>query len=90
MRLHAPAHYLAAKQVQHYRQVQPTFVGGDVGDIKNAIETAGVAEVITSLQLLKAAVDAGELDAQMEALSGAVAEGFVPKPKVAVKAVAKA
>ena len=57
---------------------------------KNAIETAGVAEVITSLQLLKAAVDAGELDAQMEALSGAVAEAFAPKPKVVIKAAAKA
>ena len=57
---------------------------------KNAIETAGLAEVITSLQLLKAAVDAGELDAQMEALSGVVAEGVVPKPKVATKSVAKA
>ena len=57
---------------------------------KNAIETAGVAEVITSLQLLKAAVDAGELDVQMEALSGALVEGFAPKPKVATKAAAKA
>jgi hypothetical protein len=42
------------------------------------------------LQLLKAAVDAGELDVQMEALSGAVVEGFALKPKVTTKAVAKA
>ena len=56
---------------------------------KNAVETAGVAEVITSLQLLKSAVDAGELDAQMEALSGAVVEGFAPKPKETTKAVVK-
>ena len=57
---------------------------------KNAIETAGLAEVITSLQLLKAAVDAGELDAQMEALSGALFDGFAPKPKAAAKTAAKA
>ena len=57
---------------------------------KNAIETAGVAEVITSLQLLNAAVEAGELDVQMEALSGQVADAFASKPKVVTKAATKA
>jgi hypothetical protein len=57
---------------------------------KNAIETAGVAEVITSLQLLKEAVGAGELDAQMEALSGQVTEAFAPKPKASTKPAVKA
>ena len=57
---------------------------------KNAIETAGVAEVITSLQLLKEAVGAGELDAQMEALSGQVTEAFAPKPKASAKSAVKA
>jgi len=57
---------------------------------KNAIETAGVAEVITSLQLLKEAVGAGELDAQMEALSGQVTEAFAPKPKASAKFAVKA
>lgn len=33
MRPHAPAHHLAAEQVQHRRQVQPALVGGDVGDV---------------------------------------------------------
>lgn len=28
---HAPAHHLAAEQVDHARQIQPAFVGGDVG-----------------------------------------------------------
>ena len=31
--LHAPAHHLAAEQVDHCSQVQPAFVCGDVGDI---------------------------------------------------------
>jgi hypothetical protein len=57
---------------------------------KNAIETAGVAEVITSLQLLNEAVGAGELDAQMEALSGQVTEAFAPKPKASAKSAVKA
>jgi len=57
---------------------------------KNAIETAGVTEVITSLQLLKEAVGAGELDAQMEALSGQVTEAFAPKPKASAKSAVKA
>lgn len=33
VRLQAPAHHLAAVQVQHGGQVQPTFVGSDVGDV---------------------------------------------------------
>ena len=33
MRPHAPAHHLAAEQVQHRGQVQSALVGGDVGDV---------------------------------------------------------
>ena len=33
MLLHAPAHHLAAVQVDHRRQVQPALIGGNVGDI---------------------------------------------------------
>ena len=33
VRLHAPAHHLAAEQVNHCCQVQPALVGGDVGDV---------------------------------------------------------
>jgi hypothetical protein len=32
-RLLAPAHHLAAEQVDYRRQVQPAYVGGDVGDV---------------------------------------------------------
>ena len=31
--LHAPAHHLPAEQVDHGRQIQPAFVGGDVRDV---------------------------------------------------------
>ena len=30
---HAPAHHMAAEQVDHARQRQPAFVGGDVSDV---------------------------------------------------------
>lgn len=33
VRLHAPAHHLATEQVNDRGQIQPAFVGGDVGDI---------------------------------------------------------
>ncbi|MDF2464855.1 MAG: hypothetical protein K0Q43_3090, partial [Ramlibacter sp.] len=33
VRPHAPAHHLAAEQVNDRRQVQPAFIGGDVGDV---------------------------------------------------------
>jgi hypothetical protein len=37
---------------------------------KNAIETDSIADVITSLQVIRAAVDSGELDLRIEAVSG--------------------
>jgi hypothetical protein len=43
---------------------------------KNAIETENIAGVITTLEVLRAAVDAGELDARIEAVSGLVKAGF--------------
>ena len=33
VRLHAPAHHLAADQVDHGGQVQPAIAGGDIGDV---------------------------------------------------------
>ena len=33
MRLHAPSHHMAAEPVNHRGLVQPTLVGGDVGDV---------------------------------------------------------
>jgi len=37
---------------------------------KNAIETDGIADVITSLQVIRSAVDAGELDKRIDAVMG--------------------
>jgi hypothetical protein len=43
---------------------------------KNAIETDSIADVITSLQVIRTAVDAGELDKRIEAVTNKVKEGF--------------
>ena len=43
---------------------------------KNAIENDSIAEVITSLQVIRTAVDTGELDARIEAISGLMKLGF--------------
>jgi hypothetical protein len=61
---------------------------------KNAIETDNLAGVISTLEVLREAVDAGELDARIEAVSGLVKAGFEkeeatgkrPKLKLPVKA----
>ena len=42
----------------------------------NAIETDNIADVIASLQLIRSAVDSGELDARIEAISGLMKSGF--------------
>jgi len=43
---------------------------------KNAIETDSIADVITSLQVIRTAVDSGELDKRIDAVMGQVKEGF--------------
>ena len=43
---------------------------------KNAIETDSIADVITSLQVIRTAVDSGELDSRIEAISSLVKSGF--------------
>jgi len=43
---------------------------------KNAIETENIAGVITTLEVLRTAVDAGELDGRIEAISGLVKAEF--------------
>jgi len=48
----------------------------EVVEGKNAIETENIASVITTLEVLRTAVDAGELDARIEAVSGLVKAGF--------------
>jgi hypothetical protein len=44
---------------------------------KNAIETDSIADVITTLQLIRSAVDSGELDKRIDAVMGQVKAGFV-------------
>lgn len=44
---------------------------------KNAIEADSIADVITSLQVIRTAVDAGDLDMRISAVMGQVKEGFV-------------
>lgn len=46
---------------------------------KIAIEVGSMAELIPTLETLKAAVDAGELDAQIDSVSGALRAGFAKK-----------
>ena len=66
----------------------------EVVDGKNAIETENIAGVITTLEVLRTAVDAGELDARIEAVSGLVKAGFdkeaAPTTRSTIKLPAKA
>ena len=55
-------------------------------DGKNAIEADSIADVITSLQVIRSAVDAGELDKRIEALadkgkSGETVQAPAPQPE---------
>ncbi len=43
---------------------------------KSAIEVASGEDLIAAIQTVKAAVEAGELDAQIEAASGSLKAGF--------------
>ena len=43
---------------------------------KNAIETDNIADVIASLQVIRSAVDSGELDKRIDAAMGQVKAGF--------------
>ena len=44
---------------------------------KTAIEVANADELIRTLELVKSAVEGGELDTQIESVSGALREGFI-------------
>jgi hypothetical protein len=43
---------------------------------KFAVEVASSAEIVATLELIKSAVEAGELDAQLEATAGKLRKGF--------------
>ena len=49
--LHAPAHHLAAEQVDHRGQVQPALAGGDVGDVAGPGPVGRVHREITVEQV---------------------------------------
>jgi hypothetical protein len=48
---------------------------------KNAVECADMSDLVATLEVIKEAVQAGELDAQIEATSGALRAGFAKKKK---------
>ena len=47
---------------------------------KNAIETDNITDVIASLQVIRSAVDSGELDKRIDAVMGQVKAGFSKDP----------
>ena len=56
---------------------------------KNAIETDSMADVITSLQVIHAAVDAGELDARIDAAMGMGKSGTGKAPATSARTTLK-
>ena len=48
----------------------------DIAKGKSAIEVASGEDLIAAIQTVKAAVEAGELDAEIEAASGSLKAGF--------------
>ncbi len=48
----------------------------DIAKGKNAIEVANLDDLVTAIETVKAAVETGELDAQIEAASGSLKAGF--------------
>ena len=48
---------------------------------KNAIETDSIADVITSLQVIRSAVDSGELDRRIDAVMAQVKAGLAKEPE---------
>lgn len=48
---------------------------------KNAIEVSGMDDLIATMEVIKQAVNAGELDTQIEQASGALRAGFAKKKK---------
>ena len=56
---------------------------------KNAIETDSIADVITSLQVIRSAVDSGELDKRIDAVMGQVKAGFVKDTSTSVRPTLK-
>ena len=56
---------------------------------KNAIETDSIADVITSLQVIRTAVDSGELDKRIDAVMGLVKAGFAKDSAISSRSTLK-
>ncbi len=56
---------------------------------KNAIETDNIADVITSLQVIRTAVDLGELDKRIEAAMGQVKSGIAKDSQISSRPTLK-
>ena len=56
---------------------------------KNAIETDSIADVITSLQVIRSAVDAGDLDKRIDAVMGQVKSSFAKDSAVSSRPTLK-
>jgi hypothetical protein len=56
---------------------------------KNAIETDSIADVITSLQVIRSAVDAGELDRRIDAVMAQVKAGLAKVPASSARSTLK-
>jgi hypothetical protein len=57
----------------------------EIMDGKNAIEADNIADVITSLQVIRSAVDAGELDKRIEAVTAKIKDGMRDVPPAPVQ-----
>jgi len=82
----------ARKTIEHQKRVRPWWFVASDGKVclnvrygakviefskgKTAIEVASADELIKALEIIKSAVEAGELDTQIEQASGAVRAGF--------------
>ena len=56
---------------------------------KNAIETDNIADVIASLQVIRSAVDAGELDQRIDAVMTQVKAGLAKQPAPSARSTLK-
>jgi hypothetical protein len=56
---------------------------------KNAIETDSIADVIASLQVIRSAVDAGELDRRIDAVITQVKAGMAKQPAPSARSTLK-
>lgn len=82
----------ARKTIEHQKRIRPWWFVASDGKVclnvrygakviefakgKTAVEVASADELIKALEIIKAAVEAGELDTQIEQASGAVRAGF--------------